>query len=88
MDEKDKEQKPEIKPQQTIRIGTEMISDVIDYVCLIRTHNDKGEQYVKTFASDMNWAHGAMASEIGFIDHLNSCWGHSDEGEEFEGEDD
>lgn len=67
------------KPKNTIRVGTKMYDDVIDFVCLIRTRNEDGSEYVATESSDMNWADGAMRSEIGFIEHLNTCWGEGDD---------
>lgn len=60
-------------PVKTIRVGTEMFDDVIDYVLLIRTKEKKGEEgeTVLFRASSLCWAHGAMLQECAFIDHSN-----------------
>ena len=61
-------------PVKTIRIGAELFSDVIDYVVLIRTKDDKGGDDVTARMSSPQWSHGAMAQEIGFIEHMNNHW--------------
>ncbi len=65
---------PSPSPAKTIRVGTEMFTDVIDYMILVRQRNEKGEEEVITRSSSPQWAHGAMATEIGFLEHMNTHW--------------
>jgi hypothetical protein len=61
-------------PVKTIRVGSEMFEDIIDFMVLIRTKNKDGVEDVVTRCSSAQWGHGAMAQEIGFIEHMNNCW--------------
>jgi hypothetical protein len=59
-----------------------MFEDIIDFMVLIRTKNDKGVEDIITRSSSAQWSHGAMAQEVGFIEHMNTCWGGGPEDDE------
>lgn len=63
-----------VSPVKTIRIGTEMFDDVIDYMVLIRKKDTDGDEEVVTRCSSPQWSHGAMLTEIGFMNHMNRHW--------------
>ncbi len=72
---------PKPIPVKTIRVGTEMFEDIIDYVLLVRRKDEKGEDDISVRMSSPQWAHGAMLQEIGYLDHFNNCWEHDEDPE-------
>ncbi len=69
---------PPQEPRMTIRVGTEMFEDVLDYVVLVRDKNNE----VRTLTSSYCWADGAMRKTLCVIDAHNDHSAHEDCDEE------